>query len=90
MSAGDIVFKHVIESAKNLISKLRGRGRKGVRDGGTSPRGATSRKKDQACPRSNKKGHLFLVSFSHSSSIRSAAENASVSSKVDIFAQDLF
>ena len=28
MSAGDIVSKHVTETAQNLISKLRGRGRK--------------------------------------------------------------
>ena len=32
VNAGDIVSKHVTESAKNFISKLRGRGRKSARE----------------------------------------------------------
>ena len=43
VSAGDIVSKHLTESAKNLISKLRGRGRKRARETLGVKRGPKSR-----------------------------------------------
>jgi len=81
-----IVYKHVNESAQNLISKLRGRGRKRVRV--MVCRGAKSRnKKTKRARKIIKKEHLLLVSFSHSSeAFIYAAEKASFSSEFDIYA----
>jgi len=82
VSDGDIVSKHVTDSAQNLISKLRGRGRKrayGEAVGGKKP------KKIKRAPRRIIKGTSFpsfnSVTLQQPIISAAAAEIASVSSE---------
>jgi len=95
-AAGDIVSKHVTDSAQKLISKLRGRGRK--RTYGEAVAGGRKKKKNgpknQACPEKNNKKGIFpnftSVTLQLPIMCDAAAEIASVSSEFDIFAHRLY
>jgi len=87
VSVGDIVSKHVTESALMFISKLRGRGSKGVQV--VDLAGGKRRRKERAMRKIIKSisfPSFTLVNLKQSFVSAAVVEIASVSSMFDIFA----